>query len=162
MIGSDAPLSAGGQKETFNNLISDALGEECDFNTIKTIHETLNEMIEESKDSPDPLVLTKSEVKRIFEESNIPDEKINIIEKQLTESVGEKPSFVAANISSGKKFNIETPDVVIKINPERTDLIQTKMVDGRQCLVIEVNERIEVNGVSVRTSPLPQDNENEY
>ena len=162
MIGSDAPLSAGGQKETFNNLISDALGEECDFNTIKTIHETLNEMIEESKDSPDPLVLTKSEVKRIFEDSNVPEEKININEKQLTESVGEKPSFVAANISSGKKFNIETPDVVIKINPERTDLIQTKMVDGRQCLVIEVNERIEVNGVSVRTSPLPQDNENEY
>ena len=56
-------------------------------------------MIEESKDSPDPLVLTKSEVKRIFEDSNVPEEKINIIEKQLTESVGEKPSFVAANIS---------------------------------------------------------------
>lgn len=160
IIGSDAPLSAGSQKETFNNLISDTLGDECDFNTIKTIHETLNEMIEETKDSPEPLILTKNEVKRIFEESNVPDEKINIIEKQLTESVGEKPSFIAANISSGKKFSIETPDVVIKVNPERTDLIQTKMVDGRQCLVIEVNERIEVNGVSVRTASMPQDIEN--
>lgn len=157
IIGSNPPLSAGNQKETFNSLISDTLGEECDFDTIKTIHETLNEMIEESKDSPEPLILTKNEVKRIFEESNVPEEKINTIEKQLIESVGERPSFVASNISSGKKFSIETPDVVIKINPERTDLIQTKMIDGRQCLVIEVNERIEVNGVSVRTAPLPKD-----
>lgn len=156
IIGSEPPLSAGSQKETFNNLIVNTLGDDCDFNTIKNIHETLNEMIEECKDSPDPLILTQNDVKYIFEESNVPDEKINTIEKQLTESVGEKPSFVASNIANVRKFNIETPDVVIKVNPERTDLIQTKMVDGRQCLVIEVNERIEVNGVSVRTAPLPQ------
>ena len=150
VFGAVAPMSAGNQKETFNTIISNTLGEECDFNTIKTIHETLNEMIEESKDEPEPLILTKQEVKHIFEESAVPDEKINMLEKQLTETVGEKPAFVASNITNVRKFNIETPDVVIKVNPERTDLIETRIIDGRQCLVIAVNDHIEVNGISVK------------
>ncbi|MBQ3584573.1 MAG: DUF4317 domain-containing protein [Lachnospiraceae bacterium] len=150
VFGAVAPMSAGNQKETFNTIISNTLGEECDFNTIKTIHETLNEMIEESKDEPEPLILTKQEVKHIFEESSVPDEKINMLEKQLTETVGEKPAFVASNITNVRKFNIETPDVVIKVNPERTDLIETRIIDGRQCLVIAVNDHIEVNGISVK------------
>lgn len=155
VLGTSAPLSAGSQKETFNNLIADNLGEECDFNTIKTIHETLHEMIEESKDEPEPLILTKNDVKHIFEESSVPDEKIEVIEKQLVESVGEKPAFVASNIADVKKFNIEMPDVVIKVNPERTDLVETRIIDGRQCLVIEVTDRIEVNGVSVKAAAEP-------
>lgn len=150
VFGSAAPMSAGSQKETFHNIITNTLGEECDFNTIKTIHETLNEMIEESKDEPEPLVLTKNEVKHIFEESSVPNEKIDVLEKQLTETVGEKPAFIASNITNVRQFNIETPDVVIKVNPERTDLIETRMIDGRQCLVIAVNDHIEVNGISVK------------
>ena len=50
-----------------------------------------------------------------------------------------------------KKFQIETPDIVIKVNPERADLIETRVIDGRQCLVIAVDDHIEVNGVNVRT-----------
>ena len=152
IFGSAAPMSAGSQKETFNTIITNTLGEECDFNTIKTIHETLNEMIEESKDEPEPLVLTKNEVKHIFEESSVPDEKIDVLEKQLVEAVGDKPAFIASNITNVRQFNIETPDVVIKVNPERTDLIETRIIDGRQCLVIAVNDHIEVNGISVKSA----------
>lgn len=42
---------------------------------------------------------------------------------------------------------------MIKVNPERTDLIETKLIDGRQCLVIAVDDHVEVNGISVRTVP---------
>ena len=150
IFGSAAPMSAGNQKETFNNIITNTLGEECDFNTIKTIHETLNEMIEENKDEPEPLVLTKNEVKHIFEESSVPDEKINVLEKQLVETVGEKPAFIASNITNVRQFNIKTPDVVIKVNPERTDLIDTRVIDGQKCLIVTISDQIEVNGINVK------------
>jgi hypothetical protein len=42
------------------------------------------------------------------------------------------------------------PDVVIKVKPERTDLVETRMIDGRQYIMIEVNDSVEVNGISVR------------
>ena len=57
------------------------------------------------------------------------------------------------NVYNPRSFEVKTPDVVIKVNPERTDLVNTKLVDGRQCLVIELDGNIEVNGI---TSGLPE------
>ena len=148
MLGAVPPMSAKNQRETFNSIISNTLGEDADFETVKIIHENLNEMIEKNKEEPEPLVLTKYDVKQVFEDSHIPDEKLTVLDKQLDE-VGEQPSFVASNVVDTRKFNIEMPDVVIKVNPDRTDLVETRVIDGKQCLVIEVTDRIEVNGVSV-------------
>jgi hypothetical protein len=44
---------------------------------------------------------------------------------------------------------VKTPDVVIKINSDKTDIVSTQVIDGRQCLVIQIDERLEVNGISV-------------
>ena len=38
----------------------------------------------------------------------------------------------------------------IKVAPDKTYLVQTKMVEGRSCIVIEVNEHVEINGISVK------------
>ena len=67
---------------------------------------------------------------------------------------GEKAAFLATNIAETRKFSIETPDISIKVNPDRTDLVETKIIDGRPCLVIEINDQVEVNGVPVRTLPI--------
>ena len=150
IFGAASPMTASDQKETFNNIISNTLGDECNFETIKNIHETLNEMIEENKDEPEPLILTTNEVKHIFEENSVPEEKLQILEQQLSVVEEEKPAkFLAANITNVRKFNIETPDIVIKVNPDRTDLIEQRVIDGRQCLVITVNDHIEVNGINI-------------
>jgi hypothetical protein len=45
---------------------------------------------------------------------------------------------------------VKTPDVVIKVNPERTDLVKTQLVEGRKCIVIEINDQVEVNGITVK------------
>ena len=50
-----------------------------------------------------------------------------------------------------EKLDIRTPDIVIKVNPERADLIETRLIDGRECLVITVNDRVEINGLEVHT-----------
>ena len=34
--------------------------------------------------------------------------------------------------------------------PDKTHLVQTKMVEGRSCIVIEVSEHVEINGISVK------------
>lgn len=74
-------------------------------------------------------------------------------EQVFAEKAGDKTELLATNIANTKSFGIETPDIVIKVNPERTDLIETKLIDGRQCLVIAVDDHVEVNGISVRTVP---------
>ncbi len=152
IVGTAQPLSAGNQKETFNTIITDTLGEDCGYEVVRTIHETLNEMIEETKEEPEPLTLSKNEVKNLFEQSGVPNERIQIFEKEFADIAGdEHTTFIASNIANVRKFNIETPDVVIKVNPERSDLVETREIDGRQCLIIPIDDHIEVNGVSVHT-----------
>ena len=153
-LGCTFPMSAGSQKDTFHAVVMNTLGEECDYTVVKNIHDNLNEMIEETKDAPEVPVLTKPEVKRLLAKSGVADEKIEIFDNNFDTIAGEKASFLATNIAETRKFSIETPDVSIKVNPDRTDLVETKMIDGKQCLVIEINDQVEVNGVPVRTLPI--------
>lgn len=37
-----------------------------------------------------------------------------------------------------------------KVNPDRTDLVETREIDGRQCLVIAIDGGVEVNGIMVK------------
>lgn len=151
LLGARMPMSANTQKETFQMLIEDTLGEDGDYETIRNIHDTLNDMIEEHKEEPEPLQLDKTDVRKIFEKSGVSSEKMECFDQNYEETAGEKTSLLATNITETKKFQIETPDIVIKVNPERADLIETRVIDGRQCLVIAVDDHIEVNGVNVRT-----------
>lgn len=151
LLGARMPMSANTQKETFQMLIEDTLGEDGDYETIRNIHDTLNDMIEEHKEEQEPLQLDKTDVRKVFEKSGISSEKMECFDQNYEETAGEKTSLLATNITETKKFQIETPDIVIKVNPERADLIETRVIDGRQCLVIAVDDHIEVNGVNVRT-----------
>ena len=144
LLGAATPMSADTQKETFQTIIEDTLGEDGDYETVRNIHETLADLME-------PLTLDCTDVKKIFEQSGVPNEKMETFEKNFAENAGEKGQLQASNIAETKKFNIETPDVIIKVNPDRADLVETRIIDGRQCLVIPVDDHIEVNGISVRT-----------
>lgn len=147
---SHIPMAADAQKETFNTLIADTLGDDCDYDVVKNIHETLNTRLEEFKDEPEPLELGRQEVRRLLEDSGVPDEKLEEFDQHYDACAGEQASFLASNIASTRKFQIETPDVVVQVNPESAGLVETRFIDGRQCLVIPINEHVEVNGVTVR------------
>ena len=151
LLGARMPMSANTQKETFQMLIEDTLGEDGDYETIRNIHDTLNDMIEEHKEEQEPLQLDKTDVRKVFEKSGVSSEKMECFDQNYEETAGEKTSLLATNITESKMFQIETPDIVIKVNPERADLIETRVIDVRQCVVISVDDHIEVNGVNVRT-----------
>ena len=144
------PLPAKQQKETFTSLVNEALGEEADLEIVKNIHENLEQIIEEKKqESPAPVMLDKTEMKDLLEKSGVKEEKLENFEEHFEMAAGEHGKLVASNVSSGKKFEVKTPDVVIKINSDKTDIVSTQVIYGRQCLVIQIDERLEVNGISV-------------
>lgn len=145
------PLSAGGQKDTFHAIIEETLEETCDIETVINIHEKLNEMVEEHKEEPAPLVLDKNELKTLFADSGVSNEKLDKFEQHFRETAGEDTELFANNVTSTRSLEVKTPDVVVKVKPERTDLLQTRNIDGRECLVITLDGNVEVNGVSVRT-----------
>ncbi len=119
VFGCTTPLSAATQRDSFNALVEETLGDDCAYDTVLEIHEKLNDLIESQKDEPEPVVLTKSEVKRLFEECGVEDEKLQNFDEQYELAAGEKSSLVASNITNTRKFEIKTPDVVIHVAPDR-------------------------------------------
>ena len=161
LLGCPLPLSAGSQKETFQTLVEETLGEACDIETVKNIHDKLNEMAEEHKDEPQPLVLDRNEMKTILAGSGVSNDKLAQFDRHYDETAGETTSLLASNVMNTRTFEVKTPDVVIKVNPERTDLIETKVINGRECLVIELGGSVVVNGITVRAGGITDGEEEE-
>ena len=53
------------------------------------------------------------------------------------------------HIVEPKKFEVRTPDVVVQVNPERSDLIETRIIGGVKYILICADEDVEVNGVNI-------------
>lgn len=149
LLGCTFPIPAKEQKETFHALVEESLGNTCDYETVKTLHDNLNEMIEENKENPEPLELDKEDVKKILSSCGVSEEKIDVFEEKFTENVGEDQKLVADNIANLRKFEVKTPNVTIQVNPDRTDLVNTQIIDGVPCIVIECSDEVEVNGIRV-------------
>ena len=152
ILGCTLPLSAGTQKEAFQALIEETLGDEVEYEVVKNIHENLTEMIEEHKEIPEPLTLDKHQVKSLFEKSGVKEEKLTDFDKLYDAAAGEDTSLFVNNVANVRTFEIKTPDVVVKVNPERADLVNTLQIDGKRCLVIEINDHVEVNGITIHQS----------
>lgn len=150
LLGCPLPLAAGFQKETFQSIVSETLGDSCDYDTVKTIHENLSEMLDENKNEPEPLVLDKYQVKSLLENSGVEEERLQDFDQRFDETAGERAAIFAENIVNSRAFEVKTPDVIIKVNPDRTELIETREIDGRRCLVIAIDGDVEVNGIPLR------------
>lgn len=150
LFGCKPPLTAGSQKEAFNTLIEETLGQNCSYEIVRTIHENLNEMIEEQKESSEPVELDQEAVKQIFQKSVENTEMLEHFDANYETIVGEKLTLLAANISGRKESEIKTSDVTIKVNSERMELIETKVLNGRKCLVISCDSEIEMNGIKAK------------
>lgn len=151
------PLTSKEQNGVFQAIIEQSLGDDCSFETVKSIHENINEMIEEQKDLPEPVILDKNDVKGLLVKSGIKEENLNdfdenyerIFHDEDTEITSET-NLTAANITNPRNLEVKTTDVVIKVKPERSDLIETRIIDGIPYILIQVNEHVELNGVIVK------------
>lgn len=149
LLGCTFPIPAKEQKETFHALVEESLGTTCDYEMVKNLHENLNEMIEENRENPEPLELDKEDVKKILSSCGVSEEKIDVFGEKFTENIGEDQKLVADNIANLRKFEVRTPNVTIQVNPDRTDLVNTQIIDGVPCIVIECSDEVEVNGIRV-------------
>ena len=148
-IGGPAPMSFKTQKAVFQEIVEETVGETCSYDTVCQIQENLAEMIEEHKEEPQPLKLGKSDVKKLLQNSGIKEEQLENFEQVYEEAAGEDASFQAANLVEARSVAVKTPDVTIKVSPQRMDLIQIQLVEGRRCIVIPMEDGVQINGMSV-------------
>lgn len=151
----EAPMSAGIQRDTFESILSETLDNACSFDLIQTVHEQIRERIEEYKESrdPEPMEFSARDVGTMLRGSGIPEEKIDEFQTKCAASFGAGARLEAANIIDAKKFQLTTPQVKISVTPEYSAMIETRRIDGQNYIMIPVSDGVELNGVPVHIHP---------
>lgn len=154
VFGTEVPMSADEQKETFGSVLADALEDDLSFDVVQAVHEQIRNKIEEYKESkdPEPMEFDASDVGAILENKGVAPEKVQAFREKCGESFGDGAALIPGNIVDTKKFQIETPEIKISVDPEYSYLIETRIIDGRKYVMIPADEGIEVNGVAVRVT----------
>ena len=147
----ELPLPAESQRQIFEDMLSDTLGDECSYSVVQALHDDLSLKIEEHKasHSPEQLLVSKREVKEVLSNCGVTEEKLAEFDKAYDEKYGAGADLQPRNIIEPKRLEIETSEVKVKIAPERGDLIETRIIDGVKYVLIRADEDITVNGVLI-------------
>ena len=151
VLGAEIPKSADEQKESFKFLLQDVMNEKLNYENMRLLHDKLNELVDEHVEDAEPFEVDKNDVRKILQECVGDGEELTAYDQYYNKYVGEKGKLLATNITDMKTFNLRTPNVNIKVDSDRADLVETKVIDGRPCVVIAVDGIIEVNGIDVVT-----------
>ena len=151
LFNAPVPKPAAQQKKSFEALLTTALGDECSMEVVQTVHEELCQRIEMHKEAkiPDPLMIRKEDVKEVLASCGVSEEHVAKFSVDYDEAFGFEADLHPKNIIDNKHFEVKTPDVVIKVDPTRSDLIETRIIGGIKYIMICADEDVEVNGVSI-------------
>ena len=146
------PMPAAEQKKSFEALLQTSLGEQCSLDVVQNVHDQLCQRMELHKESkvPEPLTVGKEDVKEVLSSCGVSEEHVAKFSVDYDAVFGFEAELHPKNIIDSKHFEIQTPDVVIKVDPTRSDLIETRIIGGVKYIMICADENVEVNGVSIQ------------
>ena len=151
LFNTPVPQPAAEQKKTFEALLTTSLGEECSLDVVQTVHDQICQRIQMHKEAKvaEPLMISKEDVKEVLTGCGVNQEHLAKFSVDYDEAFGLDADLHPKNIIDNKRFEIKTPDVVIKVDPARSDLIETRIIGGVKYIMICADENVEVNGVNI-------------
>lgn len=137
------------QKQIFNDIISDVVVNQPELEVVevvRNVNESIREIIEDN-DSDEPVILDKRDIKNILSKSGIDEPILEKVDKKFEEELGNDMTFNAGDIHEKRKFEVKTNDVTINVKPENSSIVKIKIIDGMKCLVIPMDDCVEINGI---------------
>lgn len=154
MFGAVIPMPEDEQREKFAAVIEETFGEDLDFQTAKAINDNLMEHITEHEMSTEKYVLDKKAIRELLEESGAADEQLEhfdeVFEDIMETKDTKKSTLMADNLLNTAKLTVKADDVVVTTKQDSCAGIETKIIDGKRCLVIELSGNCLVNGMLVK------------
>ncbi len=148
VLGCTFVMSAENEKTSFQNILKNVVGDDLDYMLIKTVNDKIQEVVEENKDETDKAVIDNGVLKDILTDIGLPEERVQMIEPVYEKICGSAP-LTAANLVETKTV-FTSPGITVNIKPSAADKIRTSVVEGRRCLLIDIDDpTIEINGLPV-------------
>lgn len=139
------------QKQNFEALLGSSLDDECSLDVIRAVYDDIDGRIMLHKEArvPDPLMISKGDITSVLRAEGVSEEKIASFSVNYDSVFGFDAEVLAKNLIDQKKFEVKTPDVTIKVAPDRTNLVETRIIGGVKYILVCVDEDVEANGTRV-------------
>ena len=148
VLGCSFVMSAVSEKNSFQSILKNVVGDDLDYMLIKTVNEKIQEVVEDSKDDTDRAVIDNVRLRDILVDVGLPEERADMVEPVYQKVCG-TAALTAANLVENKAV-ITSPGITVNIKPSAADKVRTSVVDGRRCLLIDIDDpTIEINGLPV-------------
>lgn len=149
-----APMPAQAQMETFQALLGESLEEEGSYEVVQAIRDQLRERVEAYKSAreEEPLAVSRQEVGQVLSACGVAQTHIAAFEQRYDEAFGPGTRLAPQNLLDIRKLEVRTPSVTIQVDPDRGDLVETRVIDGVRYILIRADEGVRVNGVDIQIS----------
>lgn len=137
------------QKAIFKAIIEDTM-ENCDVSSFNCISNKINELVEADKENGTVSVLNKDSIRKIFEESDIPKDKLERLDSVYEEYEEVDGKLFVSNLIDNN-IKIESDKTTINVKTKNSDIVGFKEINGKKYITIEVNEsEVTMNGINVK------------
>ena len=147
LCGGTFTFSVKAQKEMFDKMLSSVLDNTLDYDLVTAINDTLTEKLIVQSQYSEPAVLTKDTLVKLCIEAGVDTSYTDYLSKSYESSFGSATVDTAAIIN--KKSKIEMGSVTITFPNANSNLVQTKVVDGKKSVVITVDDDVILNDIKL-------------
>lgn len=150
----EAPMAAAVQMETFQAVLGESLAEECSCQVVQRVHDHLYSMMEEHKASkdPEPLAISKDAVTQVLASCGVEEGHVERFEQQYDQSFGDDAWLNPRNLLDTRQIEIKTNDVTIRVDAARSDLVETRVIDGSRYILVRAEDEVLMDGVPIHIS----------
>ena len=151
----EPPMSAAEQREAFQEALSQALEDTCSMEVVRSIHERLTDQIAQHKESKavEPLCVTVGEIGAVLGDCGVAQEQIEAFRANCEERFGAGAALSPANLIDAGKFEVKTTHASVSVSPDCSYLVETRVIDGKQYILVPAGENVEINGQTVQILP---------
>lgn len=150
LFGIPLPYGEKEQKGQFSALVQEVLKENCNFENVRTLQEDLQELKEQGKEEEKEQTLSKSQLKQLLENAGATEEGLANFSALYDESLGEHDSSFYTENLVNSSLHLKSENLQLKIKNEVSAILESKIIDGKEYLLIPVSDNLEVNGIPIR------------
>ena len=120
--------------------------DELDYTVITRVNDIIKEVIDQNKNETEPPVIDANRMKTILSDAGVSDEKLEALDAVYKTTVGDT-ALKASNLVENKTV-LSVPEITVNISKEATDKVRTTVIQGRKCLIIDLDDSsVTINGI---------------
>jgi len=148
VLGCNFVMTAENEKANFQTILKNVVGDTLDYTLINTVNDRIKEIVDDSKNDTDKATIDAGNIKDILSDIGVEQERIEMVAPVYEQVCGE--ALLTASNLIDNKTTISSAGITVNIKPDVADKVRTSVIDGRRCLLIDIDDpTIEINGLPV-------------